>query len=46
MPVITKKKSNLSDSVDYQNAEPKTNFLSVFTHARNQCFLTSEYFTD
>ena len=45
MLVITKK-SNLSDSVDYQNAEPKTNFLSVFTHARNRCFVTSEYVTD
>ena len=31
------KKSNLSDSVDYQNAGPKMNFLSVFTHARDQC---------
>ena len=46
MLVITKKKSNLSDSVDYQNAEPKTNFLSVSTHACNRCFVTSEYVTD
>ena len=40
------KKSNLSDSVDYQNAGPKKTFLSVFTHARDQCFVTSEYVTD
>ena len=46
MLVITKKKSNLSDSADYQNAEPKTNFLSVFTHARNRSFVMSEYVTD
>ena len=43
---MTENKSNLSDSVDYQNAEPKINFLSVFTHARDQCFVTSEYVTE
>ena len=46
MLVMTKKESNLSDSVDYQNAGPKMNFLSVFTHARDPCFVTSEYVTD
>ena len=46
MLVMTKKKSNLSDSVDDQNAGPKTNFLSVFTNARDRCFETSEYVTD
>ena len=29
MLVMTKKKSNLMDSVDYQNAESKMKFLSV-----------------
>ena len=43
---MTKKKSNLSDSVDYQNAGPTMNFLSVFTHARNRCFVTSQCATD
>ena len=46
MLVMTKKKSNLSDSVDYQNTGPKMNFLSVFTHARDWYFVTSEYVTD
>ena len=46
MLVMTKKKSNLSDSVDYQNTGPKMNFLSVFTHARDRYFVTSEYVTD
>ena len=46
MLVVTKKKSNLSDSVDYQNAGPKMNFRSVFTHAHDPCFVTSEYVTD
>ena len=46
MRVMPKKKSNLSDPVDYQNAEPKLNFLSVFTYARDRCFVTSEYVTD
>ena len=36
-------KSNLSDSVDYQNAWPIMNFLSVFRHAHDQCFVPSEY---
>ena len=39
-------KSNLYDSVDYQNAGPTMNFLSVFTHARVRYFVTSEYVTD
>ena len=46
MIVMTKKKTNLSDSVDYQNAGPTMNFQSVFTHARGLCFVTSEYVTD
>ena len=47
MLVPTKeKKTNLFDYVDYQNAGPKINFLSVFTHARGRCFVTSEYVTD
>ena len=37
---------NLFDCVDYQNTGPKMNFLSVFTHARDRCFVTSEYATD
>ena len=45
MLVMTKKNSNLSDSVEYQNTGPKMNFLSVFTHARDPCFETSEYAT-
>ena len=28
----------LFDSVDYQNAGPKMNFLSVFTHTRDRWF--------
>ena len=40
------KTSNLFDSVDYQDAGPKMNFLSVFTHARDRCFLASEYVTE
>ena len=43
MLVMTKK---MFDSVDYQNAEQKMNFLSVFTHARDRCFVASEYVTD
>ena len=36
MLVITKKNTtNLFDYVDYQNAGPKINFLSVFTYARD-----------
>ena len=46
MLVMTKENSNLSDSVDYQNAGPKMTFQSVFTHARDRCFVTSEYVTD
>ena len=40
------KKIKLSDSVDYKNAGPKMNVLSVFMHARDQCFVTSEYVSD
>ena len=36
------KTSNLFDFVDYQNVGPIMNFLSVFTHARDRCFVTSE----
>ena len=46
MLVMSKKKSNLFDSVDYRNAGPTMNFLSVFTHASDRCFVTSEYVTD
>ena len=46
MLVMTKIKTNLFDSVDYQNAGPKINFLSVFTQARDRCFVTFEYVTD
>ena len=34
------------DCVDYQNDGPIMNFLSVFTHARHRCFVTSEYVTN
>ena len=44
--LVMTKKSNLSDSVDYQNAGPKTNFLSVISNARDRCFEMSEYVTD
>ena len=40
------KTSNLFDSVDYQNAGPILNLLSVFTHARDRRFVTSEYITE
>ena len=43
MLVTYVKTSNLFDFVDYQNVEPIMNFLSVFTHARDRCFVTSEY---
>ena len=43
MLVVTKTKTNLFDSVDYQNAGPKMNFLSALTHAHGRCFVTSEY---
>ena len=46
MLVMAKKESNLPDSVNYKNAGPKMNFLSVFTHARDPRFVTSEYVTD
>ena len=46
MLVMTKKTPNLFDSVDYQNAGTMMNLLSVFTHARDRCFVTSEYVTD
>ena len=46
MLVMTKKKSNSSDSVDYQNTGPKMNFLSVFTQARDRYFVTSKYVAD
>ena len=41
MLVLTKKTSTLFDFADYQNAGPIMNFLSVFTHARDRCFVTS-----
>ena len=44
--LVMTKKTNLSDFVDYQNAGSKMNFLSVFMHARDPCFVTSEYVTD
>ena len=44
--LVMTKKSNLSDSVDYQNAGPKMNFLSVISHAYDRCFVTSEYVKD
>ena len=43
---MTKAKTNWFGSVDYQNAGPKINFQSVFTHAPDQCFVTSDYVTD
>ena len=46
MLVITKTRTNLFDSLDYQNAGPKMNFLRVSKHARDQCFVMSEYVTD
>ena len=46
MLVMTKNKSNLFDSVNYQNAGPIMNFLSVFTHARDRRFVTPEYVAD
>ena len=39
--LVMKKKKNLSESVNYQNAGPKVNFLSVISHARDLCFVTS-----
>ena len=39
------KTSNLYEFVGYQNAGPIMNFLSVFTHACDRCFVTSEYVT-
>ena len=44
--LVMSKKSNLFDSVDYQNAVPTMNFLSIFTHARDRYFVTSEYVTE
>ena len=46
MLVRTKKNASLFDFVNYQNAGPIMNFLSVFMHARDRCFVTSEYVTD
>ena len=46
MLVMTKTTTKLFDYVDFQNAGPKMNFLSVFTQARDQYFVTSEYVTD
>ena len=46
MLVITKRKSTLFDPVGYQNAGPNMKFLSIFTLARDRCFVTSEYVTD
>ena len=43
MLVMTKQ---MFDSVDYPNSGPKMNFLSVFTHTRDRCFVRSEYVTD
>ena len=43
MLVMTKK---MFDSADYPNSGPKMNFLSVFMHTRDQCFVTSEYVKD
>ena len=43
MLVMTKIKTNLFDSFDNQNAGPKMNFRSVFTHTRDRCFVTPEY---
>ena len=45
MLVTTKKTSNLFKFVDYQNAGPIMNFLSLFTQARDRCFVMSEYVT-
>ena len=42
--LVMTKKTNLSDSVDYQNAGQKINFLSVFTHAHDPCFVTQSMF--
>ena len=44
--LVMTKKSSLSDSGDYQNTVPKINFTSVFMHARDRYFVTSEYVTD
>ena len=41
-----RKKMILFDYVVYQNAVPKMKFLSIFTYARDRCFVTSEYVTD
>ena len=46
MLVVRKKTSNLFDFVDYQNVGPIINFLGVFTHARDRCFVTSKYAQD
>ena len=40
------KTSNVFDTVDYQTAGPIMKFLSVFTYARDRCFVTSEYVTE
>ena len=39
--LVMTEKSNLFDSVNYQNAGPIINFLSVFTHVRDRCFVTA-----
>ena len=44
--LVTTKTSTLYDFVDYQNVGPIMNFPSVFTHARDRCFVTSEYVTN
>ena len=46
MLVMTKKTSNLVDFVNYQNVGPFMNFMSVFTHAFDRCFVTSLYAID
>ena len=43
--MMTENISNISDSVDYENAGPTMNFQSVFTHARVQCCVTSQNVT-
>ena len=46
MLVMTKKVQICPILLNYQNVGPKMNFLSVFTHARDPRFVTSEYVTD
>ena len=46
MLVMSKTRTNLFDSFDYKNAGAKVNFLRVSPHARDRCFVTSEYVRD